>query len=116
MRRIHTIAVFIFLFLLLAGCFYWFQWRPVSIRKNCYKESYAKYEEWRNLNKSNDKNEWKQGKEWINNPENNNNSDWGWWYPTGGSFADDLVYADCLLKHGLKAELPILNELINLKK
>lgn len=35
------IFMFLIFFLLLAGWFYWFQWRPSEIRKNCLKETIA---------------------------------------------------------------------------
>ena len=32
----------ILIILILAGAFYWFQWRPTQIRKNCYAEAKEK--------------------------------------------------------------------------
>ena len=30
---------FVLIMLILAGLFYWYEWRPSTIRKNCYKEA-----------------------------------------------------------------------------
>lgn len=111
MKYKNLLAIIIFLAILLAVWFYWFQYRPVSIRKMCYQESFEKYNRWIELNKSNDKTQWAPEKEWINNPKNGNNSDWGWWYPVK-TLGADLDYSDCLLKNGLSSETPNL-ELIN---
>lgn len=31
-----ALFIFVFLILLIAGWFYWFQWRPADIRKSCH--------------------------------------------------------------------------------
>ena len=64
---------------LLAGWFYWFQWRPISIRRECYKLSMEKA-----------KNEWKR--------ENPNRFEETLYYPDDY----DSYYDKCLNRKGLK--------------
>lgn len=93
---------------LLGGWFYWFQYRPVKTRRYCYQITFGKNTEYRKGNLGGSK-EWKPGKEWISNPMTEaRDDDWGWWYPFQSDFRSiEVWYADCLLEHGMKAEIPI---------
>jgi len=42
MNKKQLSLLIITLFILLGGTFYWFQWRPTQIRKNCYAEAKEK--------------------------------------------------------------------------
>ena len=47
-KIINILPICILFFALLAGWFYWFQWRPAQIRKNCtwVKKYYNNEEYW----------------------------------------------------------------------
>ena len=91
--------------LIVAGWFYWFQWRPAEIRKECYQKTFSEVSREVKENKKGNK-EWAEGKEWMvrpNTPWFPNSKQWGWWYPEQESF--ELVedwYEYCLHKRGLK--------------
>ncbi|MCX6793552.1 MAG: hypothetical protein NTY06_00415 [Candidatus Gottesmanbacteria bacterium] len=74
--------------LVVAGWFYWFQWKPSEIRKNCFKEIYS---EKTNL-------EWAKGKEWMYYRDRK----WGWLFPYWGIGTDADIYRGCLIYNGLK--------------
>jgi len=56
MKKIFTITIFVFLFLLFVGWFYWTNIRVEKIRKVCYSEAFRQNEE--NF-------EWAEGKNWT---------------------------------------------------
>ncbi len=74
--------------LMLIGWFYWFQWRPSEIRKNCFKEVYSE-----NTNL-----EWAKGKEW----KPYKTGEWGWLFPYWELETYTDIYKGCLLYNGLK--------------
>lgn len=102
------LTVILMISILASLWFYWFEYRPVRIRRYCYQTTFGKHEEQVESNKSGNK-EWKPGKEWISNPMTETRDDeWGWWYPTGADYRFfEIKYAECLLKNGMKAEIPI---------
>lgn len=107
MSRKSLIAIMVVALALLGGWFYWFEYRSVRIRRYCYQITFGKNEEYRKSNNSGDK-EWKLGKEWISNPMTEaRDDDWGWWYPIQSLLLLEFDYAECLLKNGMKAEIPI---------
>lgn len=117
-RFMNPLAILFSIFLIGGFFFYWYELRPIHIRKQCYKDTYGKFEQWRASNKANNK-EWAESKEWMIKPDRDpfyDKDPWGWWYPTGSNLSDDLMFADCLLKNGMKAELPVIEELKRLRE
>lgn len=88
--------------LIVAGWFYWFEWRPVSIKQSCYKNTFGRIEEWRMSNINGNK-EWKPGKKWMPNPQQDKKyPEWEWWYPvTNDPMEGKVLYSKCLLEKGL---------------
>lgn len=74
--------------LILTGWFYWFQWRPSEIRKQCFREVYSE----------NTNTEWAEGKEWMYYK----NDKWAWLYPYWHAQSESDIYRGCLLYNGLK--------------
>lgn len=104
----YWFVVFILIFILI-GWFYWFEYRPMSIRRFCYKTTYGRLSEQIKSNLAGDKN-WKAGKIWMSNPMTKTiNDDWGWWYPI-----EDIEtrYVRCFLLRGMKPEKP-LSQILN---
>lgn len=109
MRKIVILIVLLSL-VLLVGLFYWFQWRPISIRQECYKSTFTRNVDWISKNKKGD-GKWDTDKKWMANPNKSwswHKEDWGWWYPVRIDYRSiEIDYAECLLRNGMKAEIPI---------
>mgnify|MGYP001577300766 CR=1 FL=1 len=99
---------------IISGWFYWFQWRPTEIRKQCYATTLKKWEsnsnEFINLKYGEENQNWEKGKiwaVWTDDPERYNSyqlgGSWGWWWP-GSVYREKIEqsYKSCLLSHGLK--------------
>lgn len=78
--------------LVVAFLFYWFQWRPTEIRKQCFKEVYSE-----NTNL-----DWAVGKEWMYYQESKGKSIYGWLYPYWKLKRGAETYRGCLLFRGLE--------------
>lgn len=106
-RSRHIVWVLIPLFLLLVGCFYWFQWRPTQVRKECYLKTFGRISLWVEENEKGNK-EWASGKEWMDKPQRRGGKpNWGWWYPTPkNSKVVEYWFARCLNKNGIKVNFP----------
>jgi len=100
LKQFIVIISIVFLFLTITGWFYWFQWRPNQIRRNCYREAFIRGGQWRKSNIEGNK-DWGSNKEWMANPQQKINAEWGWWYPVGDALGDEYLYATCLLSEGL---------------
>lgn len=87
--KIFWIATFL---LLLVGLFYWFQWRPSQIRKECFAEVYS------------DKTDlqWAEGKEWMAYKFEGFHYKYGWLYPYWRLDDSKDKYKGCLIFRGLK--------------
>ena len=70
------------------GWFYWFQWRPMKIRQNCFKDVYSDYP---------GKLEWAEGKEWMFY----SGRTWGWLYPYWRIRDKADIYKGCLTFFGV---------------
>lgn len=84
MKKIYILLIFFLLF----GLFYWFQWRPSEIRKQCFKEVYSE-----NINL-----EWAEGKEWMYYESGK----FGWLYPYWRLQSKADTFKGCLLFRGLR--------------
>ncbi|OGH14565.1 MAG: hypothetical protein A3H50_01405 [Candidatus Levybacteria bacterium RIFCSPLOWO2_02_FULL_37_10] len=94
------IIIVVMVLALLTGLFYWFQWRPMQIRKECYKLSFGKVEGWIEENTKNY--EWAPGKEW-HALEGNASGKWGWKYTIPESKETvEYWFKRCLTEKGLE--------------
>ena len=90
--------------------FGWFQLRPSLLRRYCYNNSFGKTNRWKQM-ETYDK-QWAPEKVWTYNPTKSASAEnWGWFYPTDATLSTStysLWYQQCLVKNGMKAELPFL--------
>jgi len=88
----------------LIGWFYWFQWRPVNIRQQCYQNTFGAAYGMKALENYDKK--WVEGKVWTYDRRYGASAEnWGWFYPipVNKLFAQQS-YAECLVRNGMKIE------------
>src|SRR3990167_9246332 len=99
------ILIFIVL-VLIAGWFYWFQYRPTEVQEKCYKESFGKVKRWVEENEKGNY-DWAPGKEWHALEKGNEYSGkWGWKYTIPDSKTVEHWFAGCLIENGIKTSFP----------
>ena len=78
---------FVLIMLILAGLFYWFEWRPTQIRKECYKQAEAEEKAYLELTKASLPTKTINGPTYLN------------LHPRDKTLEEN--YRDCLLQNGL---------------
>jgi len=89
--------------LLVLGWFYWFQWRPAQIRKDCYENTFSRVSQWTKSNNEGNK-EWAEYKVWRPDPKLGSYSydaNWGWWYDIPSKQDLESWFIQCLNNKGL---------------